>query len=85
METYADEESCYRGHHPWKTTRTSELNSADIDEKIIRSYKLPFWLANLFANKGSTYTLQHIHASSEIRTQYPSVWAIALDGAEISI
>jgi hypothetical protein len=29
-----------------------ELNSADIGEENIRSYKLTFWLANLFANQG---------------------------------
>jgi hypothetical protein len=52
METYADEEWCYRRHHLWNKTRTLELNSAGIGEETIRSYKLPFWLANLFANKG---------------------------------
>jgi hypothetical protein len=52
METYADEESCYPGRHLWKKPKTPELNSVDIDEQIKRSYKLPFWLANLFANKG---------------------------------
>jgi hypothetical protein len=52
MEAYADEESCYRGHNLWNKTRTPELNSADIGEETMRSYKLPFWLTNLFANKG---------------------------------
>jgi hypothetical protein len=42
METYADEESCYRDIHVWNKTRTPELNSADVGEEIIRSYKLPF-------------------------------------------
>jgi hypothetical protein len=42
METYADEESCYRRRHLWNKTRAPELSSADIGEKIIRSYKLYF-------------------------------------------
>jgi hypothetical protein len=42
METYADEESCYHGHHLLNKTRTPELNSADIGEEAIRSYTLPF-------------------------------------------
>jgi hypothetical protein len=52
METYADEKSRYRGRHLWNKSQTLELNSTDVGEEIIRSYKLPFWLANLFANKG---------------------------------
>jgi hypothetical protein len=42
METYADEKLCYRGRHLWNKTRTLELNSADIGEGTIRSYKLSF-------------------------------------------
>jgi hypothetical protein len=52
METYADEESCYRGHYLWNKTRTPELNSADTGEETIGSYKFPFWLVKLSANKG---------------------------------
>jgi hypothetical protein len=52
METYADEESCYSGRHLWNKTRTLKFNSSDIGEETMRSYKFPFWLANIFANKG---------------------------------
>jgi hypothetical protein len=38
METYADEESRYRGRHLWNKTRTQELNSTDVGEEIISSY-----------------------------------------------
>jgi hypothetical protein len=60
MEIYGnlcDEWLCYRGRHLWNEARTPELNSADIGEETIRSYKLPFWLANLFADKGDIFKL----------------------------
>jgi hypothetical protein len=52
METYANEVSRYCGRHLWNKTWTPKLNSTDVGEENLRSYKLPFWLANLFANKG---------------------------------
>jgi hypothetical protein len=42
METYADEESCYRGRHLWKKTRTPKLNSADIGKETINHTHFPF-------------------------------------------